>query len=133
VSESLNCSGQALPNVPNRRRFNELASHIQIPIRLSKSSLSLSATAFNCTLFALVRQPQSASSAQSIGPPNQLPHRAFSPRQASSSQQLGALLPERTSSGDRRVTGTTISRKSARRQPSLTPITMTRRGPAPLG
>src|SRR5689334_18419548 len=41
VSESLNCSVQALPDVQNGRQFNELASHIQIPIRLSKSSLSL--------------------------------------------------------------------------------------------
>ena len=36
VSESLNCSGQALPDVPNRRQFNELASHIQIPNSIVK-------------------------------------------------------------------------------------------------
>jgi hypothetical protein len=61
VSESLNCSVQALPNVPNGRQFNELASHIQIPNRLSKSSLSLSATAFNCTSFTTARQPRKAA------------------------------------------------------------------------
>jgi hypothetical protein len=36
VSESLNCSGQALPDVPNRRQFNELTSHIQIPNSIVK-------------------------------------------------------------------------------------------------
>ena len=36
VSESLNCSGQALPDVPNRRQINELTSHIQIPKSIIK-------------------------------------------------------------------------------------------------
>jgi hypothetical protein len=36
VSESLNCSGQALPAIPNRRQINELTSHIQIPNSIVK-------------------------------------------------------------------------------------------------
>jgi hypothetical protein len=36
VSESLNCSGQALPDIPNRRQINELTSHIQIPKSIIK-------------------------------------------------------------------------------------------------
>jgi len=36
VSESLNCSGQALTGIPNRRRIYELASHIQIPNSIVK-------------------------------------------------------------------------------------------------
>jgi hypothetical protein len=64
VSESLNCSGQALPDVPNRHRFNELASHILIPNSIVKQliSLSLWATAFDNTDSLLNRQGRKAPS-----------------------------------------------------------------------